>query len=392
MPHFANIGNPDLDYLFDVGNKKHNSNIKYLPGDNFPKTKVLSKEPYAQELYERYTQSFRKINDSGLLSKDLELNKLYTVIITNIDFQDKIIRSEIIGNGIPIYIPFSEFHISMEDIIGKEHPVIVYANKNGVFYGSFKKYAQIDYLQEVVDSYKKNDWFYVKIKSLIDGGYIAEYKETVSCFLPGGQAAANIINDFDRLIGKTIAVLVDSYDTSSKLYIVSHKKYIKKVLPFKINELEFGKKYVGTLTSNPTNFGLFIEIEDFFTGLAHKMDFDDYDSIKRKYSAFDNIDVYVKDITIDKYGKHRILITTNPKSVNVNKEIYSALNKNYKNKILNFTHNKNDSTVTIITDDEDITIPVSWKFVEKYINYGFKHLVIKDIDVIREKIYFEFMR
>lgn len=386
------IGNPDTAYIFDVGDGKVNKSIKYASKDNPSKTKVLSHEPYAQELYERYIRHFENLVGSESLSKDLNVGETYEVILTNVDFQDKVIRSEIIGSGTPIFIPFSEFHLDKNDIVGQEYTIIVYNNLNGVYYGSFKRYAQIDYLQEVVDAANTNNFFYVKVKSLIDGGYIAEYKDTVQCFLPGGQAAANILRNFDDLIGTTIPVMVDSYDASSKLYIVSHKRYIRHVLPIKIKDLKFDKLYKGTLTSKPTNFGLFVEINNFFTGLVHKTEFVDYHDMQQEMKAFDEIDVYVKDVILDKNGKYKIILTTDPTSVNRRKTKYSMLDSKYRNKILNYTYHSEKNTLTIKTEDGDITIPVLPSYVEKFINFGYKHIVIRDVDVIKERVFFDFMR
>ena len=388
-----NIGNPDLAYLFDTGNSKYNEEIKYLPGDDFSKTKVLCKETYAQEEYERLITHFENIGGSNFISKDLQIGEIYKIIITNIDFQDRVIRTEIIGNGIPVFIPFNEFHIDMDNIVGKEYTIIVYDNKSGVYYGSFKKYAQIDYLKEVEEAYSKNTWFNVKILELVDGGYIAEYKETVKCFIPGGQAAPNIIKNFESYIGKVLAVMVDNYDNTSKLYIVSHKKYIRKALPSKIKDIVFGKKYLGTLTSKPTNFGLFVEIDDFFTGLVHRMEFGaKYIDVEQQYKAFDNIDVYVKDITIDAQKRYRIILTVDPKAINDNKLIYYTLKQKYMNRILNFTYDMKDQCVVIDTEDGEFSIPIQKKYITDYLAYGYKHVVIKSIDVIKEKIFLEYMR
>ena len=280
----------------------------------------------------------------------------------------------------------------MNEIVSNEYTIVVYDNKNGVYYGSFKKFAQIDYLKEVVEAYNNNTWFFVKIKELVDGGYIAEYKDTVKCFIPGGQAAPNVIKNFDDYIGKTIAVMIDNYDSASKLYIVSHKKYIRKTLPIKIKDIEFGKKYIGTLTTKPTSYGLFVEIDDFFTGLVHRTEFKGtYPDIEKKLKAFDKIDVYVKDITTIK-GVIRIILTIDPKCINDNKLIYSTLKKEYMNRILNFTYDNDESSVIIETNDGEVSIPVQKKYIDKYLSYGYKHVVIKSIDVIKEKIYLEYMR
>ena len=71
------------------------------------------------------------------------------------------------------------------------------------------------------------------------------------------------MDNFDKLIGQEMPVMVDNYDWSSRMYVVSYKKYVRASLPEKIHELKFGHKYTGRLTSNPTEYGLFIEFENY---------------------------------------------------------------------------------------------------------------------------------
>ena len=66
------------------------------------------------------------------------------------------------------------------------------------------------------------------------GGFIVEI-DGVTAFLPGGQAAANKIIDFDTYIGKKINVMVEDYIKEGSTFIVSHKKYLKEIFNYEIN-------------------------------------------------------------------------------------------------------------------------------------------------------------
>jgi len=388
----SNVGDPNLLDVFELGESKFNKNISYHKGDNFSKTKVLCKETYAQELYDRYVQHFDDFSDS-LSSKDLVLNAKYLVEVVGINYTDKLIKTEIKNTGIPVFVPFSEYHLDKSNLEDAVFEVIVYANYRGVYYGSHKKYAKKGYLKEVEVAFAKKDWFYVDVIELVDGGYIVEYKKTVRCFLPGGQAVPNIIKDFNDLVGKSIPVVVDNYDPMGKLYIVSHKKYIKKMLPYKINDLKFGVPYKGMLTSNPTKFGLFIEIDNFFTGLLHKTEIDDYDTVSRTMRAFDTMDVYIKDILYDRFKKsYKIILTNKKENVNKNKYLFDYIKSNFQNIITDYTFSEKDSTIGIISKENKIVyFPVDSNYVMKYVHSGYKHIVIKNVDVIKERIYFDFI-
>ena len=66
---------------------------------------------------------------------------------------------------------------------------------------------------------------------------------------------------------KEIPVMVENFDSVNNLFIVSYKKYIKETLPQKVSDLSFGQKYTGTLTNNPYDFGVFVEFQNYYTGL-----------------------------------------------------------------------------------------------------------------------------
>jgi ribosomal protein S1 len=107
-----------------------------------------------------------------------------------------------------------------------------------------------------------------KVISKNNGGFMIKLNGGITGFLPGSLAAANIVKDFDKMVGKDIYVMVDDYLWSSKMFVFSVKKYIQHVLPQKIKELDLEKKYTGTITDT-SKFGIFIEFCEIFTGLLH---------------------------------------------------------------------------------------------------------------------------
>jgi ribosomal protein S1 len=96
---------------------------------------------------------------------------------------------------------------------------------------------------------------------------------------------------------------------SRKMIFSINKKYITHSLPHKISNLRFGKEYTGRLTTKPYDFGMFIELEGYYTGLLHSSEFKDYNTVKREMRAGEEVTVYVKGVTMKK-KQYRIILTS----------------------------------------------------------------------------------
>ena len=80
------------------------------------------------------------------------------------------------------------------------------------------------------------------------------------------------------MIGKRLEVMIesmiDSWDPNIK-FVVSRKKFIRTMLPVKIQKLKEQLKenkdmvFTGHVTGH-TEFGIFVELDDFITGMLHK--------------------------------------------------------------------------------------------------------------------------
>lgn len=388
--HFDTLNLTDFNIL-NMSTGKFNKNIKLSDDDNPSKVKIFCKEPYAQELYDRYL-------DNGIAnvptSKDFNEGNMCTVIAKTINFDDKNIIAEEKYSKSNVIVPFREFSedptILVDDIDAREFKVIITKATDGDYYGSEKQTAAITHREKLNDFMRTDKFFKVTIINLVKGGYLALYKDSVKCFLPGSHAAANVIADFDDYLNKEVIVMIENYDSANDLYIVSYKKYIKKTLPTRVHELEFGKKYVGYMTVKPYAFGIFVEIDNYFTGLLHQTEFEDYDEFCKTLSGSE-IDVYVKDIVIKK-GEPRILFTDRLDKVDEDKIAWQNFKDRIQGKTLKYTLDKADFHIEVEMPDEDTTFKTDVNYLKGKIRIPSSgEVTITKVDIIRKNLKLDFL-
>lgn len=383
-------GDSELAYLFEVGTGKFNDKIKLTEDDVRMKTKVYCKEQYAQEYFDKYR---RRGDVSKAVSKDINVGESVNVTAVSYNLETGLVTCEGVGCGVPVIVPMQEFiydvlKITSDDVFS----VIVTKADNGAYVGTCKDPAK--YREEIIDASRNNKWFDVKITGLIRGGYRALYKGTIECFIPGSHAAANIITDFDSLIGQTLPVMVDNFDWSSRMYVVSYKKYVRHSMHERVNDLKFGHKYTGRLTSDPTEYGIFVEFENYYTGLIHRMDFQNYEEACSKYKAGDVVDVYVKNVT-EKNGNYRIVLTLNESDIDQAKATWYSVKVACENKKLPFKYDTENGTIVVSTDKNDtskvISIAIPYDFDTTNIG-EYDHIFISKVDVLKKEIKFDFYK
>lgn len=173
-----------------------------------------------------------------------------------------------------------------------------------------KPYVKVS-LHEGQLSHIKNEFFaqikdpknayYGTITGKNQGGFIIMV-QGVNGFLPGSLAAANVVRDFDSMIGKQVPVMVEDYLQESSTFVFSYKKYLTHVLPSKIEDLDLEAKYAGTITGL-AKYGIFVEFDEIFTGLLHssKMSPELKEKFKNfEFNAGDEIEFWIREITPDK--------------------------------------------------------------------------------------------
>lgn len=384
---------PNFDDSIFQNTGKYNTLIKLTEEDTKNRVKVFCKEPYAQALYDAMI-AYDKSSGITEFNKDLTEGQVYKVRAKTISAQDRMIYAEESNSKCMVSIPFREYSKSLDNL-AKGHEKLEFlvtlykVTQHGEFLASEKKALSISYKQELFDHLKNNTWFDVKITKLIKGGYLAIYNKEIECFIPGSHAAANVVHNFSDLLGKTLTVMVDNYDTANNLFILSYKKYVTASMPVMISELQFDKEYVGTLTNRPYDFGVFIEFENYYTGLVHKSEFENYDEVLKKMKSGDKLNVYVKDVT-SKNGQYRIVLTLNPEQVNNEKLQWQTLRNRTENQSFRYSISESNNSISIEIDGENFEVALRRKDLERNLN---KYPLVKvfKVDPINKRLKFEFV-
>lgn len=386
------IENFDWDVL-ESSAKGFNTKVVLTEEDKAAGVKILCHEPYAQELYDKMKAYERETGLSTHACKDLDINGIYEVRALSISFDEKLIYTEEVSSGVEIVIPFKEFASSIEDLTKGENLVfsamITRLDRAGGYVGSEKKCVSINYRKELFKNFETNKWFEVKIKKLIKGGYVAMYRDNLECFIPGSHAGANVIREFSKLLGKTINVMVDNYDTSNDLFILSYKKYIKQSMPLKISDLQFGKEYTGTLTNKPYEFGVFVEFEDYYTGLIHSSEFENYSEIKNTLNAGDEIKFYIKNVT-KKKNEYRIVLTLNEQDIDSEKRQWDDLRSRTENKTFDYDVDSKSNSIKIHIDGDSYDVTLRRKDLEKNLSL-YPKVKVSKVDPVNKSLKFEFV-
>jgi ribosomal protein S1 len=385
-----NYGQPLEDFDWEsLTNERYNSKVKLSDQDRRDNTKILCKEPYAQELYDMY-KKYEQENSIDLhVSKDLEIGQLYKVQARSICLNTGVIKAVEENSGVEISIPLKEYGGDIEELKkgnGINFKVILYkANRDCEYVASEKKSRSINYRDELITHLDENTWFDVTIRKLIKGGYIATYKNEIDCFIPGSQAGANVIKDFSILLNKTISVMVDNYDKSNNLFIVSYKKYIKHSLPEKVSDLRFGKIYTGKLTNKPYPFGVFVELENYYTGLVHSSDFENYDEASRSLKAGDDIDVYVKGVTYKK-NQYRIVLSLTKDSIPKELIEWDNLKEDLEGNKFDFTeHETKRNTILMYYNGESVELQLDKQYRNLNLS-DFSKVLIHNVDPLNKRM------
>lgn len=384
---------PEFDWSSYEETGKYNTSVKLTEEDaKFNKVKILCKEPYAQELYDLYTK-YDSSRGSVSFKKDLNEGDVCKVKVLTISYDDRKLYAEDIASKVSVSIPFKEFSKPLESLVddegAREFLVKIYrVSTTGEYLASERKAASISTKQDLFEHFNNETWFTVKLTKLIKGGYLAIYNG-VECFVPGSHAAANIIRDFSALLGKEIPVMVDNYDQSNDLFILSYKKYVAHSMPTMVTELKFDKEYTGTLTSVPYDFGVFVEFEGYYTGLVHKSEFDNYDQVRRTLKPGDQLPVYVKDVVF-KNGQYRIVLTLDKNNVSDEKLQWQSLRNRTENQSFRYQIDEKRNSISIDIDGENFEVSLRSKDLNRNLS-DLPFVKVFKVDPINRSLKFEFV-
>jgi predicted RNA-binding protein with RPS1 domain len=312
-------------------NLKENLAIKKVD----KKDKIYCQEAYAQELYDM-------INRVPVQAKDIQEGELLKAIDLKVGLGGVQIFTEA---GISLFLDMRKDKKYFEAIGFTELDMgnLGELGASGWFKSLFEERQELIKVEGSVDDLKgsiyeaylgktrrefmtqileQSAYYYAKIISKNQGGFFIKV-QGVDAFLPGSLAAANKIVDFDSYIGREIPVMVEDYLKNSDTFIFSYKKYLDKILPTKLSEIERFSKLSGVVTGT-SKYGIFLEFQEMFTGLLHTSEMDPEtleNFMHRKVEPGQEMDVWVKDIRDNKL----ILTEINPSEKQ--EEIESFKNK-----------------------------------------------------------------
>ena len=246
-----------------------------------------------------YSKSFpeQTVNFSG---KDLQQNSSERILIIDFDQSKGVALGETpFGQTIIIDIKKEEKHMrklgypAIEITPGQVLDVVIHKDASGAFNGSVSAGYEKALKAELHKSIKAEDCaFKVRVKNVCNGGFMVDLSG-IECFLPGSLAAANRIMNFADYVGKQLTVMVEIYDQKRDIFVVSFKKYLKKIIDGEARGLSFSNKYEGNVTGASGN-GVFVEWDEIFTGIIPIID-----SNRDKLSDLktgDTVEFYVTDI------------------------------------------------------------------------------------------------
>jgi len=296
-----NFGTPEsFDWsLYEDGwngaGLKVNHKVKTADGE---KIKIYCHEPYAQEVYDKYFGENRVSTTFEDGVKDLiegnvvKIKDLKLVTNTNGEITDEMVISTSTGGSAIINLAkenkfFEIFGMTKEEAKAKlfddnakanflkgDYLAKIERHGRASLYDGFLLKTQEEFMEQVELGMKSNKAYIAHITGYNKGGFICNV-QGLRCFLPASQATANKVINFEDLVGTSTEVMMMRFIEGTG-FIVSRKMYLAKVTPNKIKELkEDWKKnperiYRATVTGTQ-DFGVFLEINEYYTGLLHKM-------------------------------------------------------------------------------------------------------------------------
>lgn len=257
--------------------------------------RVYSKEKYAQELYNLISghDSTNNLNSTVNIGDVLD-GTVYSMtsdwLTVDVNYREL------------VYVKLSKEpqHVIDEYLPGEEVSVLITENEGqviGSISGGMKQRVFKDLQRGVEDG--DTAWNGKVVSMIENGGYIVEI-EGINCFMPGSLAAINKLHDFESIIGEELYVVPVSFSPERGTIVVSHRKYLKALIPNTIKELKANIDDLqhGHVTGT-AKYGVFCEFNGCLTGMIHVNDLDEETGAKFKSRSIkpgDSIDFYVKDI------------------------------------------------------------------------------------------------
>jgi small subunit ribosomal protein S1 len=265
--------------------------------------RIFSKEPYAGELLDLMLEHENKKPSQFKIN----VGSTYSGVVHKVSEQWSLID---INYREFIYIDMSKEDAGIKEQMTPGGMVDVQivedgtTNRRGFILGSVTAGIKTANFHEIMKSIEGGSTAYVgKVGQTIPGGgYIVEV-QGVECFMPGSLAGINKLPDFESIVGTELYVVPVSFSDRKGTIVVSHREYLKALIPGKISDLrENSEGQMAGEVTGTTKFGVFVEFDQCLTGMIHINDLTPEYVTKhksREIAPGDDITFYVKEIIND---------------------------------------------------------------------------------------------
>ena len=263
-----------------------------------PSHKVFCREPYAQEVYNK-------------LIGHIEEHDKVTHIYTGQSYPGKVYS--IMEKTATIDIGYRQLifvNLEKEDEEyrnlqpGEDASVIITSdleNESKHITGSISEGMRQQTFTELHNAIETQDTAWVgKVKKMMeDAGYMINIKG-INCFMPGSLAGINKLHDFKSILDTELYVVPVSYSKERGTIVVSHRAYLKTLIPEAIENIKenHDQEITGFVTGS-AKYGVFCEFNKCLTGMIHVNDLDGDHLARHKNREIkpgDEIKFKIKDI------------------------------------------------------------------------------------------------
>ena len=144
----------------------------------------------------------------------------------------------------------------------------------GFVLGSISAGIKSAVVKEIMESIKDGATGYMgTVSQMIPGGGYIVTVQGVECFMPGSLAGINKLADFESIVGSDMYVVPVSFSEKRGTIVVSHREYLKAMIPSKIEALKenLTQDLTGKVTGS-AKYGVFVEFDECLTGMIHVND------------------------------------------------------------------------------------------------------------------------
>jgi len=266
--------------------------------------KLFCTEPYAEEALKQYLGDFTSNNRI----EEVHVNQLYEGTVSSINMEWCTIN---VGYRDSVYVDMAKESKEFTDMlrVGETVNVQIIESKGSIqgeyTLGSVEAGVKRAMFDEILKSIEHSKTAYsATVKSLIPGGgYIIDI-QGVECFMPGSLAGINKLHDFESILDTTMYVVPMNYSSDRGTIVVSHREYLKALIPTRIEEIKEYESNVlvtGTVTGS-AKYGVFCEFNECLTGMIYASDLSE-ENVKR-HAARDikpgeSIEFFIKKVISD---------------------------------------------------------------------------------------------